>query len=97
MRGSTGAVHGVIKDDALDFNPKPVAIASVNPPETREGCAGGNNGRVTFDHSGSFHPNPESRIVLYRWDVDAGNGLCDADADPDFQTNRPERELRRNV
>ena len=52
-----------------------------------EGCAGANSGLVTFDHSGSFHPNPESRIVAYRWDVNANNGLWwDGDGDPDFET-----------
>ncbi|MCA9525946.1 MAG: hypothetical protein KC549_06570, partial [Myxococcales bacterium] len=29
------------------FTPKPIAIAHVQPPEVTEGCAGGNNGRVT--------------------------------------------------
>jgi PKD repeat protein len=69
------------------FNPKPVAIGSVAPEVVTEGCAGGNNGLVTFDHSGSFHPNPESRIVAYRWDVNADDGLWwDGDGEPDFET-----------
>lgn len=69
------------------FTPKPVAIASVNPPITTEGCAGGNNGRVTFRHDESFHPNQESRIIAYQWDVDAANGLWwDTGANPDFVT-----------
>ena len=69
------------------FNPKPIAIGEVRPNVVTEGCAGANSGLVTFDHSGSFHPNPESRIVAYRWDVNANNGLWwDGDGDPDFET-----------
>lgn len=69
------------------FNPKPVAIGSVSPPEVTEGCAGGNNGRVTFDHSESFHPNEQSRIISWEWDVDASNGLWwDNNGQRDFLT-----------
>ncbi len=69
------------------FNPKPVAIGEVAPAEVSEGCAGGNAGLVTFDHTESFHPNPESRIVAYRWDVNANDGLWwEGDGDPDFET-----------
>ncbi|MCB9547572.1 MAG: PKD domain-containing protein [Myxococcales bacterium] len=69
------------------FTPKPIAIAHVQPPEVTEGCAGGNNGRVTFDHSDSFHPSPSSRIVSWQWDVDARNGLWwETRANPDFST-----------
>lgn len=68
------------------FTPKPVAIASVAPPVVTEGCAGGNNGRVVFDHHESFHPNQESRIIAYLWDVDADDGLWwNTNADPDGQ------------
>ncbi|MEE2787442.1 MAG: PKD domain-containing protein [Myxococcota bacterium] len=85
--GRLAAPMGTLTMTPSIFNPKPVPIASVNPPETREGCAGGNNGRVTLEHGGSFHPNPESRIILYRWDVDSSNGLWwDGDDDPDFVT-----------
>ncbi len=67
------------------FNPKPVAIGVAEPTTVVEGCAGGNNGRVAFDHSGSFHPNPEERILAFQWDVDAGNGLWwDTGAPPDY-------------
>ncbi len=67
------------------FNPKPVAIATAEPTTVVEGCAGGNNGEVDFDHSGSFHPNPEERIIAFQWDVDASNGLWwDTGAPADF-------------
>ncbi|MEE2644791.1 MAG: PKD domain-containing protein, partial [Myxococcota bacterium] len=52
------------------FNPKPVAIGSRTPARVTEGCAGGNNGLVTFDHSASFHPNPDTSIDCFQWDVD---------------------------
>ena len=69
------------------FNPKPVPIAHAVPDEVTEGCAGANNGLVTFDHADSFHPNAESRIVAYRWDVNADDGLWwEGDGDPDFET-----------
>ncbi len=69
------------------FNPKPIAIGEARPAETTEGCAGGNNGRVTFDHSASFHPSDSSRIIAWQWDIDASNGLWwETGANPDFQT-----------
>ncbi|MCB9538635.1 MAG: PKD domain-containing protein [Myxococcales bacterium] len=69
------------------FNPKPIAIGTVAPPEVTEGCIGGNNGRVVFDHSESFHPSSTGRIISYQWDVDNRNGLWwDTNADPDFET-----------
>lgn len=68
------------------FNPKPVAVATAEPTTVVEGCAGGNNGLVEFEHSGSFHPNPETRIIAYDWDVDASNGLWwDTGAPRDFR------------
>lgn len=76
------------------FNPKPIAIATVQPPRVTEGCAGGQNGRVVFDHSESFHPNADSFIATYQWDVDSSDGLWWEDANPeepgDFVT--PQRD-----
>lgn len=72
------------------FAPPPVAIGAVQPPQVTEGCAGGNNGRVTFDHSASFHPSPSAEIRIWRWDVDASNGLAwELGLQPDFVTNDP--------
>lgn len=70
------------------FAPPPVAIGQVQPPVVTEGCAGGNNGRVAFDHSNSFHPSPSAEIRIWRWDVDASNGLAwELGIAPDFITN----------
>ncbi|MEZ4434715.1 MAG: PKD domain-containing protein [bacterium] len=78
-----GPMGGLVLTPTI-FNPKPVAIAAVQPPVVTEGCAGGQNGRVTFTHSDSFHPNADSRIVAYQWDVDASNGLWwDNNGQPD--------------
>jgi hypothetical protein len=57
------------------FNPKPVALGTVSPPSVVEGCAGGNNGLLSFSHAESFHPNPSTRILSYDWDVNDQNGL----------------------
>ncbi len=65
------------------FDPKPVAIGQGRPTAVVEGCAGGNNGRVDFTHNQSFHLNPRARIIAYRWDVDASNGLW-------WETNAPQ-------
>ncbi|MCK6570856.1 PKD domain-containing protein [Myxococcota bacterium] len=75
------------------FNPKPVAVARVNGPNSVtatvvEGCVGGNNGTVNLLHDQSFHPNPSASILLYQWDVDASNGLWwENNGQPDFQSN----------
>ena len=69
-----GPMGGLVLTPTI-FNPEPVAIATVQPPVVTEGCAGGQNGRVTFTHSDSFHPNADSRIIAYQWDIDASNGL----------------------
>ena len=83
----SAAMGGLVLTPTI-FRPKPVAIASVRPDEVTEGCAGGNNGRVTFSHGDSFHPNADGRIVAYQWDVDSRNGLWWATgADPDFQVD----------
>ncbi len=85
--GNLAAAMGGLVLTPTIFNPKPIPLASVRPPEVTEGCAGGNNGQVTFDHSESFHPNQDSRIVAWQWDVDASDRLWwDTGADPDFQT-----------
>ena len=60
------------------FNPKPVALANITPAEVFEGCSGSPASTLTFRHNESFHPNPESQIVAYQWDVDQspnGGGL----------------------
>ena len=72
------------------FAPPPVAIATVEPPNVTEGCFGGDNGRVIFHHEDSFHPSPSAEIRIYRWDVDASNGLAwELGVQPDFVTNDP--------
>jgi hypothetical protein len=73
----SSSAAGLVSTPAL-FNPKPVGVARVNNDITAtvvEGCAGGNNGRVTFTHNESFHPNPSASILAYQWDVDLTNGL----------------------
>ena len=83
--GNMSAAMGGLVLTPTIFKPKPVAIAAANPPEVTEGCAGGNNGRVTFDHSDSFHPSDSDRIVAFQWDVDSRNGLWwDNNNDPDY-------------
>ncbi|MBM4291466.1 MAG: PKD domain-containing protein, partial [Deltaproteobacteria bacterium] len=60
------------------FNPKPVALASITPAVVYEGCSNSNASTLTFNHSASFHPSPDARIVAYQWDVDKsanGGGL----------------------
>ncbi|MCA9543800.1 MAG: PKD domain-containing protein, partial [Myxococcales bacterium] len=70
------------------FNPKPVAIASVQPDQVVEGCVGGNAGEVVFHHEESFHPGSDQTIVAYQWDVDASNGLWwDTNAQADFESD----------
>ena len=64
------------------FNPKPVAIGTVQPDQVVEGCVGGNAGEVVFDHGASFHPGSDNRIVAFQWDVDASNGLWWANNSP---------------
>jgi hypothetical protein len=70
------------------FTPKPVAMPVVQPTTVTEGCIGANSGIVTFSHADSFHPSPSSRILAYRWDFDAGNGLWwdDPNGVPDWQS-----------
>ncbi|MGK0360959.1 MAG: PKD repeat protein, partial [Bradymonadia bacterium] len=68
----------------------PVAVADVQPPEVIEGCAGGNAGRVTFNHSDSLHRSPKAEIRIYQWDVNANNGLAwELGLPADFVTNDP--------
>ena len=83
----TSAMGGLVMTPAL-FNPKPVAIGAAVPQQVAEGCAGGNNGLVTFNHRDSFHPNNNARILNYQWDVNAADGLWwnVAGRDPDFNT-----------
>ena len=56
------------------FAQAPKAVAAANPVQAAIGQV------VTFDHSGSFHLDPNQAIVLYEWDFD-GDGAYD------FQTN----------
>ena len=70
------------------FRPKPVAQGDARPTEVIEGCAGGGQGKVTFDHSASFHPNREANIVAYQWDVDDSDGLWwETGAPKDYETD----------
>lgn len=72
------------------FAPPPVAVGTVAPPNVTEGCFGGDNGQVTFTHDQSFHPSPSAEIRIWRWDVDASNGLAwELGLQPDFVTNDP--------
>jgi hypothetical protein len=82
-----GPMGGLVLTPSL-FSPKPVPIGAAVPEEVTEGCAGANNGLVTFDHGDSFHPSPDGRILAYRWDINADDGLWweQDDADPDFET-----------
>jgi hypothetical protein len=70
------------------FTPKPVALPLVQPTTVTEGCIGANSGLVTFSHADSFHPSPSNRILVYRWDFDARDGLWwdDPNGVPDWQT-----------
>ncbi|MFN3198782.1 MAG: PKD domain-containing protein [Bradymonadia bacterium] len=69
------------------FRPIPVAQAEARPTEVNEGCSGGGNGVVLFDHSGSFHPNRDAEIISYQWDFDKSDGFWwDTGAQPDYQT-----------
>ncbi len=80
------AMAGLVLTKTI-FNAPPVAIARAVPPTTTEGCAGGNAGRVVFDHSESFHPNAMGRIVAHQWDFDDANGLWwETGAQADFQS-----------
>jgi hypothetical protein len=78
------------------FTPKPVAMPVVQPTTVTEGCIGANSGLVTFSHAESFHPSPSSRILAYRWDFDASNGLWwdDPNAVPDWQTQDVSESLQ---
>ncbi|MFN3198137.1 MAG: PKD domain-containing protein [Bradymonadia bacterium] len=70
------------------FKPKPVPLAEVRPNEVIEGCAGGNNGLVQFDHGASFHPNSQAEIARFQWDVDDSDGLWwETGAPVDFESN----------
>ncbi|MCA9542876.1 MAG: PKD domain-containing protein, partial [Myxococcales bacterium] len=91
--GHLGAAMAGLVETPTVFNPKPVALATVQPNRVTEGCSGANAGRVIFDHSESFHPDAGATIVAYQWDVDsspAGGGLWwDNNGQPDFQTDDP--------
>ena len=83
----SGAFGGLSLTNTL-FKPKPVAQPVAQPSRVTEGCIGGNSGLVTFSHDESFHPSASARILLYRWDFDASNGLWwETNAAPDYQTN----------
>ena len=77
------------------FKPKPVPLASVNPQEVVEGCRGGNNGQVDFDHHNSFHPNRDREIAEFQWDVDASDGLWwETGAPQDYVTDNASTLIR---
>ncbi|MFN3199897.1 MAG: PKD domain-containing protein [Bradymonadia bacterium] len=82
-----GTAYGVFILTPTLFDPRPEALGSATPSTVIEGCAGAGAGAVTFDHSNSFHPDPDNQIVAYQWDVDASDGLWwDTGAQADFQT-----------
>ncbi len=86
--GHLGSAMGGLVMTPTVFNPKPVPLGTVQPNRVTEGCSGGNAGRVTFDHSASFHPDAGATIDAFQWDVDASNGLWwDNNGQPDFETD----------
>jgi len=46
---------------------QPVAAGLASPMQVLEGCVGGDFGKVTFSHAGSYHPDSSRRIVDYQW------------------------------
>jgi len=46
------------------FIAPPVAVAKAEPTEATPGAV------ITFDHSGSFHRDPDRTLVAFRWDLD---------------------------
>jgi hypothetical protein len=46
------------------IQPPPVAVADSQPKEAPPGAI------ITFDHSGSFHLDPNGTLVSFRWDFD---------------------------
>ncbi len=86
--GYLGSNMGALVLTPTVFNPRPVAVLDALPTGVAEGCVGGNAGKVTFDHGGSFHPNAESRIVVYQIDYNAADGLWwETNAAPDFEVD----------
>ena len=56
------------------FDPDPVAVGNAEPMEIAEGCQGGDFGKVTFTHSGSYHLSPPPiEIEDYQWLFDVGD------------------------
>jgi hypothetical protein len=49
------------------YDPDPVAIGVASPMEVIAGCSGGENGKISFSHSGSYHLNPSRAIAEYQW------------------------------
>jgi len=54
------------------FEPSPVAVAKASPKEANPSDI------ITFDHSGSYHLNPEKTLVKFRWDFD-DDGVWDVE------------------
>jgi hypothetical protein len=46
----------------------PTAIAKASPKEAPPGAV------ITFDHSGSYHSDPDRTLVAFRWDLDNDGG-----------------------
>jgi hypothetical protein len=65
------------------FVSPPVAVAKASPIEASP-CA-----VITFDHSQSYHRDPERRLVMFRWDFDEdgewNEELSDITANPTFE------------
>ncbi len=86
--GYLGSAMGALVLTPTVFNPRPVAVLDALPTSVAEGCVGGNAGKVTFDHGESFHPNAESRIVVFQIDYNAGDGLWwETGAPPDYEVD----------
>ena len=64
-----GTAWSVIMLSSSIFRAGPVAVAQARPNPTAVGFP------VVFDGRNSFHQHPAGRVVEYRWDFDASNGL----------------------
>ncbi len=69
-----GITMGTLSLTPTVFKPRPVADGEVIPGEVLQACAGPDAGWVNLRHQTSFHPNPQSKIARYEWDMNATDG-----------------------
>ena len=69
-----GVTMGTLALTPTVFKPRPVADGEVIPGEVLQACAGPDAGWVNLSHQTSFHPNPQSKIARYEWDMNAADG-----------------------